>query len=389
MFYAHTEGRRLGVLRAITHGLRGATFNIMYPPSLDEVDATRGADELAITVNPQSFRLPYDEATWSPRGAEFLRGFGPLTAHDIADFDDYDTPRELNARGIDLCERLYRLQIDFGATEIIAPYFLSTGPDDPYFELSILCADYLEGAYPDQVTFTGVMMNWSALENAVNFDLFTNRITAPGSPDYYYFDFDFGNGKGRPLRNKQTLIMLKRLFDATDDAQKYSLLARCNLEGLLMRAASGLDAFSTSYYQSERAALHKALGTDYQNPSGRRAPTPYLFSRTLLTDIPRDVAQAIVVARHPRWLTCACGECTSVVTSNFGPGAWGRCPAHFYSCINALDMELDEMEDRDERIALMLDWVATAEHRSKSVIAKSGTFTHLHNWRIWLEGLAR
>jgi hypothetical protein len=387
MFYAHTEGRRWGIPRAIAYGLRAATFNIMYPPSLDEVDAAQES-AFEMTVNPQSFRLPYGVATWPPRVAEFLKSFGTTRAHDIADFDAYDTPRELNQQGYNLCDRLWRLQEDFGATEMIAPYFLSAGPDDAYFELSILCAQYLAETHPDRVIFTGIMMDGSALRDQHRFEQLANRVTSPDTPSPLYFDFDFGLPKSRPLRDIETLDRLKALFDATQLADKYSLLARCNSEGLVLQAGSGLSAFSISYYQSERRALHRTLDVEYEAPGIQRAPTPHLFSPTLLTDVPRDVAQAMAADGHRKWLICPCGACAEVLRTNFGSGAGGLCPAHFYSCMSDLDLETENQATLKDQVAFLLSRLDTAQRRANDVIAQSGTFAHLAKWSEWLKGLA-
>ncbi len=384
-FYAHTEGRRAGILRAIECGLRAATFNIVYPPSLDEVEATRG--QFDMTVNPQSFRLPFRESTRPPRSRDFLATYGQVAIEDLVEHDEFGVPRELTPAGESLCRDFCRLQVDFGATEIIAPYFLSTGLDDPSFEVSLLCAQFLDSYVDNQDVFAGVMMNEAALLSADTFDRLADRLTSPDVPQLFYLDIDLNVTRGRPLRDRQTLRSLKRLFDAMDDADKYTLLARCNIEGLLLRAATGLSAFSSSYFQSERVALHNQLHVDFEPAGGYRAPTPFLLSPGLLTDIPRDVVRNMTERSRKRLLTCGCESCDEVINADFASGTGALCAAHFYACLTRLDREIDARRTRDGRIDLILGWIEDAEGRSENVAARAGTFTHLAAWRQWLESI--
>ena len=326
MFYAGLEGRKFGLARGIACGLRGALYNIVYPPAEDEATI----EDFDILINPQSYRLPYESATWSPKLAEHLRQFGPVDSSELVEFDVDGIPRSLNAAGQRLCRSFLALQRDYHASDIMAPYFSASSLDDPGIETSLLCAEYLADHAPDDNVFAGIMLDASHLTNETTFERLANRLTSPDSPQLYFFDIDASRSVRRPLRNVAVLSKMKLLFDALDASGKYSLLGRCDLEGLLLFAVSGLDAFSVSYYHSDRQSLHRTLLREYERPEFIRSPTPYVFSPALLSDIPRDVAQNIIRDGKRRLLSCGCSACAELIKNNVSGHSAVLCPSHFY-----------------------------------------------------------
>jgi hypothetical protein len=380
MFYAGIEGRKFGLAKAVEDGLQGAIYNIVYPPGEDEASI----EDFQFMVNTQSFRLPYEENTWSPKLADHLSKFGPIGPDELVEADADGVPQKLAPAGETLCDDLIELQDDYNATMLLAPYFFAASVDDAALEASLLCSQYVAEHWEGDV-LAGVMLDASHLTNNAAFERLANRLTSPDAPSAYYFDFNTGRKPRRPLRNTGVLDSLKELFDVLRDAGKYSFLGRCDLEGLLLYAASGLDAFSIGYYHSDRQSLHGALVTEYEKPGFFRPPTPYVFSPSLLTDIPRDVAQVMMRTSRRNWLSCGCSACAELIRSSVGDGAASLCPAHFYVAITGLVQDLADADGAQARAEMMLDWLGTAEERAGDVVAPAGTFTHLGQWSKWLE----
>jgi hypothetical protein len=380
LFYAGLEGRKFGLARAIECGLEAATYNIVYPPGEDEAVT----DDFEVLINPQSFRLPYSKSTWSPKLAEHLGRFGPVSPDALVESDADGTPRALNALGRRLCADFSKLQDDYHATDIVAPYFMASSLDDPALETSLLCAKYVEDSGKYEHVFAGVMLDSSHLANQSTFERIANRLTSPDAPSLYYLDIDTPRNSRRPLRNAEVLTKLKELFDALNSAEKFTLLARCDLEGLLLRAVSGLDAFSIGYYHSDRLAQHSRLVQDYERPSFIRSPTPYVFSPKLLTDLPRDVAQAVIRDGEQALLSCGCPACAQLIRSRISIEPAILCSAHFYAALTKLDQRFNSRNlNRNARNIHAL--ISAAEQGSGDVTAPSGTFSHLRKWREWLE----
>jgi len=384
MFYAHLEGRKTFITRSIERGLKGACYNMVYPPDLDDV----ANPDFQILVNPQSFRLTYPKSTWSPKVMQILRSYDQLTVDKLAVLDINGRATRLTDRGREICDDFLQAQEALNATDIIAPYYAAASVRDPLLDISILSSLYLE-EQTDKPVFCGVMLDAEVLSSTSDFDELANFLSAPNPPFNYYFDLSLNSSPKRPLRNPNTLSILKLLFDALKDAEKYSLLARCNIEGLLLRAVTGLDAFSSSYFQSERQAIHGRLNEDYVAlPAQMRAPTPYLFSPALMTDIPRPLVQRLLSEGREDLFICECGECAKLVEDIELPLAARRAPIHYVASMTTLDEAIDRVQDLTERAELMLNWIEFAESKVDELgraAVPAGTFTHLGQWRSWIE----
>jgi|HubBroStandDraft_4_1064222.scaffolds.fasta_scaffold00005_101 hypothetical protein len=385
MFYAHLEGRKAFVQNSIDAGLRGACYNIVYPPDPDDV-----ASDFEILINPQTFRLTFPASTRAPKVQHILSPFGELSALDLATLDADGRAVELTATGRRIADHFLIAQDALGATEVLAPYYAAASVTDPLLDISILSALYVEDR-TDKHVFCGVMLDSDILLSPNDLEQLANRLTTPNPPNNFYFDLNLNSSPKRPLRNPATLSVLKVLFDAMDEAEKYSLLARCNIEGLLLCAATGLDAFSSSYFQSERQPLHNRLAEDYVAPPEQiRAPTPYLFSPALMTDIPRPLVQRLVNEGFEEFFECDCGSCTVLLGNAELVNAARYAPVHYNACMTTLNATLDEAGDVGQRSALILNWIEHAEQIADDIgraAVAAGTFTHLAQWKAWVEEL--
>jgi hypothetical protein len=170
MFYAGIEGRKFGLAKAVEDGLQGAIYNIVYPPGEDEASI----EDFQFMVNTQSFRLPYEENTWSPKLADHLSKFGPIGPDELVEADADGVPQKLAPAGETLCDDLIELQDDYNATMLLAPYFFAASVDDAALEASLLCSQYVAEHWEGDV-LAGVMLDASHLTNNAAFE----RLSPP------------------------------------------------------------------------------------------------------------------------------------------------------------------------------------------------------------------
>ncbi len=153
----------------------------------------------------------------------------------------------------------------------------------------------------------------------------------------------------------------------------------------LIHHARGHD-LAIGYYHSDRQSLHSTLVQEYEAPGGYRAPTPYVFSPSLLTDIPRDVAQAMIRDSKRKMLSCGCRDCDQLTKSNVSVNAAPLCAAHFYASLTKLaDQFGAEGRDFEENAQNLHGMLLKAERNAADIIPPAGTFAHLRGWRKWLE----